>query len=445
MDNVVQNISINDIIPTNFEPTTEEKLKIEELAILIKQFGLLDPILVRPKDNKYEIIMGIDKYQAALLANQTRLPVIIKDLDDETFKKYSNVDTNKMIDLPSSPKETYIKSKRDSDIVNLSELSKINLEYEREDTNMNNMQFTNDMTNNFNAPNMNNQNMGPAFGGRFFPSLEDEPTNMNMMGGLSQPAAQPTNNGLIDLTDLSSTSDAVKPVPMDYNTPNIPVTNIETQTLGISQNNNFNPLNSTGMPNLGTDNTLANPSIINLESLQNNNPAVQPINDPVSMDILNADFGAPQQMVGPTIPSFDIGMQNNNQAQDFNMPQAPIQPEFAVPTPAQFERPAFNMEQNNVPPFVQEQPSAIEQPNFGINPEQMYNQPTMPSFDMNNAININDGLSNMNVSSINAKDVTPVTNTIKNLVTSLEAFGFKINVIEEDLATMSKLTIEVEK
>ena len=130
MDNVVQNISINDIIPTNFEPTTEEKLKIEELAILIKQFGLLDPILVRPKDNKYEIIMGIDKYQAALLANQTRLPVIIKDLDDETFKKYSNVDTNKMIDLPSSPKETYIKSKRDSDIVNLSELSKINLEYE---------------------------------------------------------------------------------------------------------------------------------------------------------------------------------------------------------------------------------------------------------------------------------------------------------------------------
>ena len=134
-----------------------------------------------------------------------------------------------------------------------------------------------------------------------------------------------------------------------------------------------------------------------------------------------------------------------NLAQDFNMPQPSIQPEFAVPTSAQFESPTFNMEQNNVPPFVQEQPYAIEQPNFGINPEQMYNQPTMPSFDMNNAININDGLSNMNVSSTNAKDVTPVINTIKNLVTSLEAFGFKINIIEEDLATISKLTIEVEK
>ena len=82
MDNVVQNISINDIIPTNFEPTTEEKLKIEELAILIKQFGLLDPILVRQKNNKYEIIMGIDKYQAALIANQTSLPAIIKELDE---------------------------------------------------------------------------------------------------------------------------------------------------------------------------------------------------------------------------------------------------------------------------------------------------------------------------------------------------------------------------
>ena len=68
MDNVVQNISIGDIIPSNFQPTNEEFRKIEELAQLIKQFGLLDPILVRPKNGKYEIVLGIDKYQAAKIA-----------------------------------------------------------------------------------------------------------------------------------------------------------------------------------------------------------------------------------------------------------------------------------------------------------------------------------------------------------------------------------------
>ena len=50
MDNVIQNINITDIIPGKFEPSLEEQQRIEELASLIKQFGMLDPILVRPKD-----------------------------------------------------------------------------------------------------------------------------------------------------------------------------------------------------------------------------------------------------------------------------------------------------------------------------------------------------------------------------------------------------------
>ena len=43
------------------------------------------------------------------------------------------------------------------------------------------------------------------------------------------------------------------------------------------------------------------------------------------------------------------------------------------------------------------------------------------------------------------KDVSPVTNTIKNLVSSLEMFGYQINISEEDLPTTSKITIEIQK
>ena len=110
MDNVVQNINIEDIIPNNFNPSNEELRKIDELAILIKQFGLLEPILVRPKNGKYEIILGMDKYQAALIAKQNTIPVIVKEVDDEIYLKYSNIDSNNQESLTSLPKCKMIKT-----------------------------------------------------------------------------------------------------------------------------------------------------------------------------------------------------------------------------------------------------------------------------------------------------------------------------------------------
>lgn len=87
-----------------------------------------------------------------------------------------------------------------SDIINLSDLNK---EYEREDLEMNNNQMNN-MSNNNMGMNSQNNNLvpqEPTFGGRFFPSLEDEPTNMNM-GGINIP--NQNNNNLIDLTDMGN-------------------------------------------------------------------------------------------------------------------------------------------------------------------------------------------------------------------------------------------------
>ena len=127
MDKIVQSIRVDKIIPTNFHPTEEERRKIEELAKLIKKFSLIDPILVRPNGNKYEIVLGIDKYQAALIANQTQIPAIIKEVDDEIFSKYSSIYNNEISTSNLFTKETYSKKEKKSDIINLSELSKIKL------------------------------------------------------------------------------------------------------------------------------------------------------------------------------------------------------------------------------------------------------------------------------------------------------------------------------
>jgi len=419
MDNVVQNINIEDIIPSNFKPSNEEKRKIEELAILIRQFGLLDPILVRPKNNKYEIILGMDKYQAALIANQNIIPVIIKEVTDEIYSKYSNIDTNKTLNNQSN--ETFSEREKNSDIVNLSELSKIKLEYERDDVKMNNGQFNNEMVNNnlnLNQPNMNQE--GPTFGGRFFPSLEDEPTNMNMMGGFNTPQAPSVtpnlpndigiNNNLIDLTDLS----------VENGTPAMP--NFTNQPLNmptVELNNDLNQITNDNMQNFNANPVMSNDTIINLDSLQNNNPSVRPIseptNEPVPMEILNADFGAPQA----SINQFDMGSNLNIiQNQDLPSTTNPVQPDFGLNQPV-------------MPQQVISTTTPQPMPNFDIDA-------TMPQ-------NIETPQPTVEVNNVTLKDVSPVTNTIKNLVTSLETFGYKINVNEEELPNTCKLIIEIEK
>jgi len=56
---------------------------LEELAASIRERGVMEPIIVRPKDGKYEIIAGERRYRASKIAGKTDIPVIIKDLDDE--------------------------------------------------------------------------------------------------------------------------------------------------------------------------------------------------------------------------------------------------------------------------------------------------------------------------------------------------------------------------
>ena len=79
----IAKISIDLIIPNATQPRkffNEETIK--ELATSIKEYGILNPILVRKKDNLYEIIAGERRYRAAKLAGLTEIPVIIKTVDD---------------------------------------------------------------------------------------------------------------------------------------------------------------------------------------------------------------------------------------------------------------------------------------------------------------------------------------------------------------------------
>ena len=71
------------------EPNREQPRKIfEEAALLelassIKQFGVIQPILVQPKDDYYEIIAGERRWRAAKIAGLKEVPVVIKEFSEQ--------------------------------------------------------------------------------------------------------------------------------------------------------------------------------------------------------------------------------------------------------------------------------------------------------------------------------------------------------------------------
>ncbi|MSQ80960.1 MAG: ParB/RepB/Spo0J family partition protein [Candidatus Methylopumilus sp.] len=85
-EGTLQTLLIDELRPGKFQPRSimnEEAL--QALAQSILKQGVMQPIIVRPiGNNQYEIIAGERRWRAAKLANLTDIPVIIKNIPDES-------------------------------------------------------------------------------------------------------------------------------------------------------------------------------------------------------------------------------------------------------------------------------------------------------------------------------------------------------------------------
>lgn len=77
-------LSISDIEPDRGQPRTKfTEEALSELEASIREFGVLQPLLVRPmSDGSYKIVAGERRWRAARRAGLTEIPVIIKSLTD---------------------------------------------------------------------------------------------------------------------------------------------------------------------------------------------------------------------------------------------------------------------------------------------------------------------------------------------------------------------------
>lgn len=84
-DNSVKNISINQIIPNRNQPRKNfDEKALEELSLSIKNYGLIQPIVVRKlADELYELIAGERRFKASKLINLTEIPAIVITAGEE--------------------------------------------------------------------------------------------------------------------------------------------------------------------------------------------------------------------------------------------------------------------------------------------------------------------------------------------------------------------------
>lgn len=113
-EKVIQKLKLIDIEPNRNQPRKKfDEESLEELAESIKQYGLLQPIIVTQKEGYYEIIAGERRWRACKKAGLTEVPVVIRENDEKRNKEIALIENIQREDLNPIEKAIGVKSLMD--------------------------------------------------------------------------------------------------------------------------------------------------------------------------------------------------------------------------------------------------------------------------------------------------------------------------------------------
>ena len=91
--NSILELPIEELVPSRFQPRLVfDDSSLSELAESIKSHGIIQPIVVRKVDQKYEIIAGERRYRAAKIAGLLKIPAIVTVLNEKQIAELSIVE-----------------------------------------------------------------------------------------------------------------------------------------------------------------------------------------------------------------------------------------------------------------------------------------------------------------------------------------------------------------
>jgi ParB family chromosome partitioning protein len=119
LDEIVENakeeeiveLNIDDLRSNPYQPRQSfDETKLQELADSIKEYGVLEPIIVKKSVKGYEIVAGERRTKACILAGVKTIPAIIRDFSDEDMMQIAVLENIQREDLnPIEEAEAYSK------------------------------------------------------------------------------------------------------------------------------------------------------------------------------------------------------------------------------------------------------------------------------------------------------------------------------------------------
>lgn len=107
----VKKLLISDIIPNPDQPRTHfDNSALQELASSIKRYGILQPLIVTPGQDKYKLVAGERRWRAAKLAGLTYVPAIVRERAELEQLEVALIENVQRVDL--SPLEQAISIER---------------------------------------------------------------------------------------------------------------------------------------------------------------------------------------------------------------------------------------------------------------------------------------------------------------------------------------------
>ncbi len=460
----VVELPLDDILPNRFQPRIKfNEDSIIELSESIKEHGVIQPIVVRPVGDKYEIIAGERRYKASCMAGLEKIPALITDLNDKDSAEVALIENVQRKDL--TPIEEAISYKKILDMGYLTQEKLAEKLGKKQSTVANKLRLLNldeDVQEAILEDKISERHarsilklQNPADQKKVLKKIIDERLTVrktdevinNMLNGTFEETKQPVT---------------VEPIVKDE----APVEDNSTETPFDFSKLDFLQSTVTSTPNVEEQPTFEVPKFEDiLAEEEKNSPAVEePKFEVPSFDnfIVGSESEKKQEPIDTTptfeVPKFeDMFIQseetssNIDKKDDLNIStteetdtKEPSEDLIEKPVPFVFDNLFINNEINEetTEEPEDEQPETIEY--IDDLEETTSVEPSIPTYDSEQKESEVSSQSNGNNMYV-ASDFKTVINTIRNCAATIEKYGFKINVEELELPNEYKVTFTVEK
>ena len=98
----LRDLPIGNVVPNPYQPRSQmDEGALVELTASIEASGLLQPVIVRPRNGKFELIAGERRWRAIQRLGWAKIPAVVKEVDDRTLLTLALIENLQRHDLTS--------------------------------------------------------------------------------------------------------------------------------------------------------------------------------------------------------------------------------------------------------------------------------------------------------------------------------------------------------